>query len=83
MHGAILPLFHVPLWHVYWLILCVNLQKKKNEVISLKNLSRGVNFNYLSVNNLPVIWSLCRICKIYDTAVVSWSDVGLAWTGLG
>jgi len=33
MHGAILPLFYVPLWHVYWLTLCVNLPKKLGDIV--------------------------------------------------
>jgi len=60
---------------------CV-LTDQKNEVILYKNFSCWVDFNYLSVNSLPVIWSLFRICKIFGTAV-SWSEVKVAWTGLG
>ena len=71
----------VPLYDMCISLYCV-VTYQKNEVILYKNFSHGVNFNYLSVNRLPVIWSLFRICKIFGTAV-SWSGVMLAWTGLG
>jgi len=58
---------------------CV-LTYQKNEVILYKLFSHGVNFNYLSVNSLPVIWSLFRICKIFGTPV---SGVRSGWHGPG